>query len=330
MSVNPTVKEVALRSGVSTATVSRVVNRDPRISSKTSSKVWKAIEDLNYSPNPFARGLKTSKSRAIGFIAPEFANDFFMGIAKGVESRLREDQYSLVICNANENVQDERDRLVLLLEQGVDGIIVIPSSHDGAHFKRAQNQKIPVVLVDRLVDGFDGDAVLADNVSGTYKALEQAISEGIREIAFIGGNQTLTSARERYDGYRRALEDSGISFRKETVLFGDFHADSGYRLMGELMSLKSPPACVFISNYFMHVGATRYLMERRDSLKLVPEIISFDEMELSFTLGYCRTIVRQPILDIGRKAAELLLGRISGRETTASQVLRLQTDIIRR
>jgi len=299
-----------LRAGVSTAT--------------------KAVEELGYAPNPFARGLKTSKSRTIGFIAPEFTNEFFMGIAKGVESRLRDQHYSLVICNANENVVDERERLSLLLERGVDGVIVIPSSAQGAHFQTALDQKVPLVLVDRLVDDFQGDAVLVDNIDGTTRALELALAAGHQDIGFIGGNQNLTSARERYEGYCAVLQARGIPHRKELVRFGDFHVESGWRLMGELMTLAHPPPCVFLSNYFMHVGATKYLMEHRDQLKVIPELLSFDDLELSFSLGFCRTIVRQPIQEIGQKAAELLLGRMAGTGPEGPQVLRLKTDVVQR
>ena len=314
---------------MSTATVSRVVNRDPRISAETTARVLKAVEELGYSPNPFARGLKTSKSRTIGFIAPEFTNEFFMGIAKGVESRLRDHQYSLVICNANENVVDEKARLALLLERGVDGVIVIPSSSQGAHFRTAPDQNIPLVLVDRLVDGFEGDAVLVDNRDGTTQALELALADGHREIGFIGGDQGLTSARERYEAYRDTLVAHGILQRPELVRFGDFHAESGWRLMGELMTLEAPPPCVFLSNYFMHVGATKYLMEHKAQLKVIPELLSFDDLELSFSLGFCRTIVRQPVLEIGSKAAELLLARMAGKGTVSPQVLRLKTEVVR-
>jgi LacI family transcriptional regulator len=328
MNRSPTVKDVALLSQVSTATVSRVLNADSRISAKTTERVRKAINELGYAPNHFARGLKTSRSRTVGFIAPEFNNDFFMGIAKGVESRLRSSGYALVICNSNENVDDERLRLDLLLEKGVDGLIVIPASHLGDHFHRVPRQSVPLVLVDRLVDGLECDSVLVDNINGTYQAVELAIQEGIRRFGFIGGDQTLTSASERHAGFRRVLDDYRLPYDASLVLFGNFHIDSGYELMAQLMSQTAPPPCVFISNYFMHVGATKYLMEHKDSLRTIPELISFDEMELSFTLGYCRTIVRQPILEIGEKAADLLLERIEQTPDSSPRTCRMKTEIL--
>ncbi len=325
----PTVKDVALLSQVSTATVSRVINGDSRITPETTRRVLDAVGELGYSPNHFARGLKTSRSRTVGFIAPEFNNEFFMGIAKGVESQLRNSGYALVICNSNETVDDERRRVELLLEKGVDGLIVIPAGSHGAHLQQAQQQNVPLVLVDRLVDGIECDSVLVDNVNGTYLAVEQAIQRGIRRFGFIGGDQNLTSASERHSGFRRVLEDYRLVYEADLALFGNFHIDSGYELMARLMRHPDPPPCVFISNYFMHVGATKYLMEHQKELEIVPELISFDEMELSFTLGFCRTIIRQPILEIGQKAAELLLDRMENSGARAAETCRMKTEILR-
>jgi LacI family transcriptional regulator len=328
MNRSPTVKDVAQRSQVSTATVSRVVNGDSRISAETTARVLRAVEELGYAPNHFARGLKTSRSRTVGFIAPKFDNDFFMGIAKGVESRLRGSGYALVICNSNETVEDERLRVELLLEKGVDGLIVIPASAHGAHLHQAQQQNVPLVLVDRLVEGVACDSVLVDNINGTYHAVELAIQKGIRRFGFIGGDQGLTSASERHAGFRRVLEDYRLAYDPAVVLFGDFHIDSGYALMARLMENAEPPPCVFISNYFMHVGATKYLMEHAATMRSAPELISFDEMELSFTLGFCRTIVRQPILEIGHKAAELLVDRMERPEPRPPEICRMKTEIL--
>jgi LacI family transcriptional regulator len=323
-----TVKDVAQRSGVSTATVSRVLNSDPRISAVTTERVRRAIDDLGYSPNHFARGLKTSRSHTIGFLAPEFVNEFFMGIAQGVENRLRDDSYSLVIGSSGESLDQEKDRLETLVNQGVDGLIAIPAGPSGAHFQAAVERGVPVVLVDRTVNEFSTDAVLIDNINGTYGALEVLLLKGHHRIGFLGGNQTLTSARERYDGYRRALDDYRVALDPSLVRFGDFHSESGAQLMRELMELPDPPPWVFVSNYFMHLGATRYLMENRSRLNLVPSIVSFDEMELSFSLGFCRMIIRQPIRDIGTRAAEFLLSRVSGGFTGAPRLARLKTELI--
>ncbi len=329
-----TVKDVAKLAGVSAATVSRVINLDARISPETTGRVNSAIRELGYSVNHVARSLKTRQSHTVGLIVPEFRNDFFMGIAQGVEEALQSGGFSLMICNANESAKEEAERVALLLEKRVDGVIVIPSTDTGAHLGRLSAAGVPVVLVDRAVRDFDADTVLVDNVNGTYRAVEKALLEGARRIGFLGGDQRLTSARERYEGYRRALQDYQVNPDASLERFGDFHAGSGYQLLGELLALPQPPSVVFISNYFMHVGASRLLTERRtegvseSSGKTDPWLVSFDDLELSFALGFSRILVRQPTLDLGRQAAGLLLDRLKRGYAGQARVVRLPTELV--
>lgn len=322
-----TVKDVAKLAGVSTATVSRVINNDSRISDRTRKKVLKCVEKLDYRINNIARSLKTNKTYTIGFICPELANNFFMSVAKGVEDELRKQGYSIMVCNSNESVEEEKERFRLFIEKCVDGVIIIPASNEGTHFSRFKEARIPVVLVDRLVDDFSADAVLVDNINGCYSAIEYLINKGHRRIGFIGGDMRLTSARERYEGYTRALGDYRIPVENSIVRFGDFRAKSGYEMMKQLMEQKDPPEYVFISNYFMHIGATKYLMEHKPSQDKKVSIASFDDMELTSILGFCDVIVDQPIPEIGYKAAELLMERINGGDSVFPQIIRFKTSL---
>jgi len=322
-----TVKDVAKAAGVSTATVSRVINNDPRISAETRERVLEYIEKLGYRVNNIARSLKTSRSYTVGFISPELTNDFFMGIAEGVEIELRKHGYNIIVCNSNENVAEESDRIRLLCEKCVDGIILIPASGSGSHLEEFKEAGIPIVLVDRLVSEIETDAVLVDNINGSYSATEYLINKGHRRIAFIGGNVEITTAQERYEGYLRALKDYRIQPEKEIIKFGDFHVDSGYSLMKELMEMDNPPQYVFISNCYMHIGAIKYLIENRDLINFQVSIASFDDVELSSILGFCNVRVAQPIVEIGSRAARLVLSRINHEKLEFPQILRLKTEL---
>lgn len=322
------VKDVAQAAGVSTATVSRVLNDDPRIADGTRKKVLTAIEATGYRMNNVARSLKTRKTRTIGFLVPELANDFYMTIAQGVEDQLKESGYSVLVCNANESADQEKGRIDLLIEMCVDGVIIIPSTSDGTSFKRLTELNIPTVLVDRLAEPFAGDAVLADNVGGTYAAMEHLIDKGCRRFGFIGGDLSLTSFHERYDGFRLALKDYQIPLDEEIIRFGHYHVDTGYTLMGELMDLPDPPHHIFIANYFMHVGATKYLIEHRDRIPEPVSIAGFDDMALSSILGFSSLTISQPMNRMGREAAHLLLRRLGGDKEDFPQVRRLKTELI--
>ena len=323
-----TVKNVAKIAGVSTATVPRVINNDPRISKETRNRVLDCIKKLDYKINNIARSLKTSKTYTIGFISPEIANDFFMSVAKGVEDELRKHNYSVIICNSNESVKGEEERIKLLCEKCVDGVIIIPATGEGRHFNQLKDMEMPVVLADRLVENFAADAVPVDNINGSYTAVEYLINRGQKRIGFISGDMRLTSAKERYDGYLRALNEYCIPMEEEIVKFGDFHIQSGYDIMKELMEVNNPLYHVFIANYYMHVGATKYLIEHRESLKHQVSIASFDDMELSSILGFCDITIGQPMMEIGSKAAQLLLSRINCEEMDFPEIIRLKTRLI--
>lgn len=323
-----TVKDVAKQAGVSTATVSRVVNHDPRISEATREKVLKCIEELDYKINNIARSLKTNKTYTIGFICPELTNDFFMSIAKGVEDELKQHGYSMIVCNSNESIQEEGNRIALLCEKCVDGIISIPVSNEGEHYRQLKDHNIPIVLADRMLDDFTADAVLVDNINGSYAVIEYLINQGHRRIGFIGGDMRITSARERYEGYRRAHEDYCIPIEEGIVKFGDFHVQSGYHLMKELMEMEASPEYVFVSNYFMHSGATKYILENREKSDRSVFIAGFDHVELSSILGISSISIRQPMMEIGSKAANLLLSRINNEELVFPQIIRIKTTMV--
>ncbi|MCF6334707.1 MAG: LacI family transcriptional regulator [Spirochaetales bacterium] len=322
-----TVKDVAGMAGVSTATVSRVINNEKGIRLSTREKVLEAVKVSGYRVNTFARSLKTNKSRTIGLISPEIANDFFMNIARGVEGFLERFGYSLIICNTNESAKEELRRSELLIEKNVDGVIIIPATKRGTHFSLLRDAGIPFVFADRLTSDYNGDAVLVDNQKGSFEAISWLIEQGHSNIAFIGGSPELSNARERYAGYLQALEKYKIKKDERLILTGNFHVDSGYRLMEQLVGLNDPPEQVFIANYFMHVGAIKYLISNSLEPDVSPGIGSFDDLELSSILGYASVSVAQPVEEIGSKAAEILLSRINGDVSPENKILRLHTKL---
>lgn len=324
-----TVKDVAKHAGVSTATVSRVINNDSRISDATRARVLESMEALDYKINNIARSLKTNRTFTIGFICPELSNTFNMTLAKGIEDELRKFGYNVIICNSNESIEEEKERIRLLIEKCIDGLIIIPATNNGIHFRQLSDAGIPVVLADRLVDDFETDAVLVDNINASYSIVEMLINQGVRRIGYIGGDLRITPARERDEGYRRALNDYCIPFDSDIVKYGDFHLQSGYEKMEEMMKVENPPMHVFISNYYMHAGATKYLVEHAGDLTGNTTLASFDDMELASLLGFCRLLVRQPMTEIGSKAARILLDRINGEDKSFPTIIRLKTDIVR-
>jgi LacI family transcriptional regulator len=323
-----TLKEISRHFDVAPSTISRALNDDSRISMKMRKKINSYARKVGYHRNAVARSLKTSRTRTIGFIAPEIANEFFMKVAQGVEEKLEAEGYHLIICNSNEQVDEEKRRINLLFENRVDGMIIIPSSADGTHYSVLESSSIPFVLIDRLAEGIEADAVLVDNEGGTYEAISHLIDTGLKRIGFIGGDMTFTSAKERYAGYVRALRDHGIEPDETCIRFGDFHIESGYTCMRSMMEQPDAPEHVFIANVFMQIGAVKYIIEQGGSRPSSIGIAGFDEMYLSPALGFTSMTVAQPVLDIGREAAALLLKRIQGEEEPFPRILRLTTKLL--
>ena len=316
--------------GVSTATVSRVINDDPRISADTKDRVRRCIKKSGYRMNTVARSLKTRRTHSIGLIVPQLAEEFFMRIAHGIENELRRHDYSILICNAGERVEQEKDRINLLLEKKVDGMIVIPCSGEGSHFKALKDSGIPVVIVDRLVEGFKADSVTVDNLEATRRAINAIVEAGYRRIAFIGADNAISTARDRHAGYLEALRECGIEPDDSLVSFGDFHQDSGYRIMRNLMALDHPPDHVFIINYYMSLGAVQYLLEDGAICRDGIAISNFDELSSSRLLGPVAFTVAQPVVKIGTEAARLVMRRLEGRAEAEAVKLVLKAEIVRR
>lgn len=322
-------KDIAKLTGFSTATVSRVLNNDPRISETTKAKVKSIIEDTGYTINPIARSLKTRKTDIIGFIAPELTNDFFMSLAQGAENELRNRGYSMILCNSQESPAHETEQLKLLTEKWVDGILIIPVGSRCSHYKILDNHQIPLVAMDRIPDDIEVDTVLVNNIEASRIITETIAGKGYNRIGFIGGNMDLTSAKERYEGYRQGLTMCGIPYDPEIVQFGDFHIQSGEDCARRLLEAPRPPEYIYVANHYMHIGAVRFLMRLfRRKGSGIPRIASFDEMEVTAALGFSEISVAQPMEKIGRKAASLLLNRINNTRTAVPEVVRLPANLI--
>ncbi len=323
-----TVRDIAREAGVSTATVSRALNGDPRVHGTTAAAVREAADRLGYSVNRAARSLKTRATRMIGVIAPDLATDFFMILADRLERELAAKGYGMLIASSRESAAEEERLLGLFPERLVDGIVAIPSTGESGHFRRAVVRGTPLVLADRAPGDSGADAVLVDNEGGAREAVRALAGLGHRRIGFVGGDLRLTTARERFEGYRSALAGLGIPPEPEFERFGPMHIDSGYRMMDELLALPGAPEAWFVVNADTHVGATNRLYAEPPGRRNRAALAAFDEMPWSPLLRFCRFAVEQPVGEMGRTAATFVLERIEGKGGVRPRTARLPTRII--
>lgn len=319
-----TVEDVAREAGVSTATVSRVFNRTARVSDKTMQKVLKAARKLNYRPSRVARRLrvKSSQSMVVGLIIPDMENPFFSEIARGVEDVAYRSHHAVMICNTDEDAEKEKFYIDTLLDERTSGMIAALTSGNVKYVQRLVDEGYPVVCVDRRQKIGHTDVVTVDNKGGAYQAVRRLIELGHRRIGIINGIKGLSTTRERFEGYRKALKEAGIGVDSKMVTYGNSRQDGGSRQAKRLLALEERPTAIFSTNNLMTLGCLEQMYKQGIRIPADMAIIGFDDMPWAVALNPPLTAVRQPGYELGTTAAELLIKRLAepGRSTSSIEL----------
>jgi len=301
-------QDVAARAGVSKTTVSHVINDTRPVEEGTRQKVLAAIGALGYHPNLLARSLTTKKTNIIGIVISDSTNYFFGEILRGVEEVLLPENYGLIVCNTNDNLERETHYLKLLLSQRVDGIISAATSQAWKDQSRTDiQQHTPLVYVDRSFEAMDGPFVGVNNQQGAYLGVRHLIENGHHHIGLLAGFELLSTMRERTTGYEQALLEAGLPLRDEWMIQSRLSIEDGRQAMHALLTSPQPPRAVFINNNLLAIGG---LLELRALGLRCPEdvaIASFDDHPWAAVADPPLTVVRQPAQQLGHTAAEILL-----------------------
>ena len=307
-----TIKDVARLAGVSVSTISKYLNGG-NVLEENAEAIRKAIAELDYRVNPFARSLKTQKSRAIGVLLPEMTPPFFGSVVMSLDRTLREHGYHTLISCYSSSYGLERENLQFLINNGIDGLIYAPEDISAEEFyDLTANCSIPTVQIDRMVQGVSSDTVLVDNSDAAYDAVTHLILRGHRRIAIITGPKSVYSAKERLVGYLRALSDNGILYDDNLVISGQYVFGTGYRALETLLELPEPPTAVFVTNYDFTIGLVTAARERGVSIPDDLDIFGFDCVEICTMMRPPLPVVHQPEVQIGVLAAEYLIQRLEG------------------
>ena len=314
-----TIRDVAEIAGVSTATVSRVMAPDNTMSvaEKTRSRVIAAAEEMGFRMNFAARSLKRQATMTIGVVFPELANDFFMDVAEGIERELHSNGYTMLLSSSRNSVEEEKKRLSMLADRMVDGILIIPAGSQGEHLKSLSDQGIPIVLLDRIVEGTELDAVTSNNEEGTFNLTKALMADGYKRIAFVGGDITLSSARERFSGYARAMAEAGIKPEPSWICLGGMEVEDGYKLMESLLEKQNLPEAMVAVNLLVHLGMERCLLNANISTDVV--IAGFDESRYTPFLPACSYIASQDAVGMGRRACQRIIEKIQEKKEANSE-----------
>jgi LacI family transcriptional regulator len=312
------IREVARQAGVSQATAARALGGYGRTSAATSARVLAAAAQLGYRPNELARSMVTKTTHTIGLVLADIQNPFFARIARAVADVARQRGYALLLANTDNDLIQEREAVRVLAAKQVDGLIVVPSSHtDGAHLAALAPHGIPIVLLDRLVDGLVADTVMVDNDTAAFDAIAHLTALGHRRIALITGSETLASTAARIAGYRRALAAAGIPATEALVQIVPYTRAASAALTVELLNrpLAERPTAIFATDSLLTAGILEAIHAAGCAVPADLSLISFDDTEWATIVQPPLTVVEQPIGELGRLAAERLLARIGGDES---------------
>lgn len=322
-----TIRDVAKRAGVSTATVSHVLNNTRFVSEETRATVLQAIRELNYHPSAIARSLSTRKTQTIGMVVSDITNIFFGEMIRGVIDVITPYDYSLLLCTTGESPTREEEYLQLLFSRRVDGFIAAATSQKWAPLQLVEAVQIPTVFVDRTFEGMNGPFVGVDNEGGAYQAVSHLIQDGHERIGIVAGLARMSTMQERLQGYKRALRDHSIPLDEQLVLFGELSVEGGRRCTLELLNAIKPPTAIFLNNNLLTLGALLAIKQLGWKYPQDVALVGFDDHPWASIASPALTTVRQPVYEIGCTAANMLMKMLAGESIIEERVL-LKTELI--
>ena len=322
------IKDIAHEAGVSTATVSRVLGEKPNVRPELRQKVLDVVQRLQYSPNRAARALRSKRSNVLGLIVADIQNPFFATICRAVEDVAQANDYSVILCNTDENPDKECMYLELMRNEHAAGLILAPTGRLSQRLSQLSATGVPMVVIDRRVPEAVLDSVVIDNVQAAKQLTRHMLGHGYTRIAGLFGASSTTGA-ERRAGFIAALREAGVTVDDALVISLPAREAEGHAAAGRLLDLARPPEAILTSNGLLAVGAFKAI---RDRELRVPEAIAFatfDETPWTAMTRPAITVVQQPVYAMGQTAGEMLLKRIADPERPTRQVVLASRLIVR-
>ena len=307
-----TMKDVALLSGVSVKTVSRVVNGEPGASTAVRQRVLDAVERLDYRHNLGASTLrrKDARSGIVGALLQDLGNSFSAGLLRALEDALRGPGLSVLAASLDEEPERERHIVSDLVARRADGLVLMPASHRHEYLISERRAGLPLVFVDRRPHGLDCDSVTVDNHGGAKLATAHLVAGGHRRIAMLSDLEEIETAVERRAGYRTALTEAGVGFAPELLIHGVRSEAAAAQAVTALLDLADPPTAIVAGRNIISVGTVRAL--RAAGAVREVAVVGFDDFPMADLVEPPLTVIRQDVQRIGVEVARILLDRLNG------------------
>lgn len=327
------IKDIAKALGVSPSSVSFVLNgkaKEKRISGALADRITATAAEMGYHPNRVAVSLRTGKSKTIGLIVENIANNFFSTLAKTIEDEARKLRYNVVYCSTENEAFKGREMIQMLYNQQVDGYLITPAEGMEPDVQRLLSQNKPVVLMDRRFEGVNVPSVLVDNFLGMKEGVEYLVAKGARRIGFITVDLNLFQMAERERAYREVHGEQGLSYNKKNILRLGFHNTkdkSVAQICAFIRQTKGLDALVFATNY---LGIYGLLSIKQLGLRIPADIkmLCFDDNDIFELYEPGITVIRQPIREIAETAVTLLVTAMSGGEPVPAEEILLPAQLL--
>lgn len=313
--------QVAKRAKVSTATVSRVLNGFPGVRETTAQRVQRAIAELNYVPNPSARGLRSRRTRLFGLIVSDVTNPFFPELIAAFEALAAAEGIEVIFTHTNYDPQRLHSCIRRMIERSADAIAVMTSEVEEQALHQAVQAGIPVVLMNQRKLASKYPNVPVEYTVGFREALDHLLSLGHRDIGFIAGPQTLNSARNRKDAFIAALKSHGLQVRAKWIAVGEMRVEGGRKAMEALLAQQPRPTAVVATNDLMAVGALQAAHAGRFQIPRDLSLIGFDDLPIASMVHPPLSTIRHPRREVAARAFDLLWRAVQGERNIDSSPL---------
>lgn len=320
-----TLSDVAKVAGVGVMSVSRVVNGTRKVSPDVERRVREAIERIGYEPNDAARVLKGQHARIIGLIVPDLADPFFATCANAIQETMRDAGYLTLMAASAHHEDIERNEAEIMVRRQVAGLLVVPCGFQNHHFVEAQDLGVPIVSFDRPLENVEADSLVVDNRQASARAVEHLIGHGHRKILCIADDYRIFTKSQRVSGYSQAMRK--VKLIPRVCLIGPMTGTLSDQLDFELNSSYAPTA-IFSTSDLLSIQLLRELQKRSLRLPDKMALISFDDFDAATLVRPTITVIQQPMIELGRRAASQLLSRMNCHEEWKSSSLVLPTDLI--
>lgn len=327
-----TITDIAKKSGVSLATVSRVLNNSGYVKAETREKVLSAIKDTNYTPSAIARSLSKSETNTIGVVVPDITNSYFGEIIKGISEVAEALNLNIILFNTDDNLEKELKALDLLKGQRIQGVIMTPNfggDELNSHYvNKLENLGIPLVLVAADVKYANLNGVFVDNIKGAFDATNILIKEGHTKIGIVKGQKGSQPILDMFMGYQKALCYNNIEVREDFIYSGDFKLEKAYDITKKLLKQEDRPTALLVSSNMMTLGCVKAVLEEKFSIPKDLAIIGFNKNDVFDLIGIGISYVDDSALELGRTSMEMLNELIKSENTKVVKRTTIEPTIV--